>query len=629
MGKGNRARNERASATLATASARNTRNQKKPMPTWMGTAIVVAVLVVLVLFTTFCILNSRGTFLRMRTVMETENFEITVPMMSYMVHTEYQNRLSMYGSSIGGTTGINIKGDSTGDALDSSKGLREQVYSRLPDENGNVVEVTWFDYFAGLATESARQVLACCEKAKYYGIELTEEDHAAIQSELNMLEYYAAIYGYTTSGYLGEMYGKGVALKDVQAMMELTKLASKYAALCDEEFYNAVSDARIQEYYKENQHELDKYIDYVGYSFTTKFTPDKDGDATKDEVKKYQDEQKKYANLVTALAATTDKHIFTETLQDFFYKEYLEEEKKKLLDKKTEGAELTPEEIARCEQEAAKRAWAEANAATVENYSKPSTTSSDKNVKAFIDWLFETKKNETTNKDEFLRQEGEVKEIKDVNEAKKNDEDKYTAVSSTYAVYRTTSGFHRDSSLIRDVGHILFKSTTYDEVTRSDSFTGEIKELADQILARDGILTAKTMAEGLLAKMKADGKIETVTEGGVTYYVIDKDVFEEYGNIYTGDGSVFYEKVGAGQMVEEFEDWLFDAARKEGEISYPEAVETTYGYHIMMYCGNQKDAWSHNIRTTLSGEDYEDYMADLKENAPITFKQKNLKYISD
>ena len=139
------------------------------------------------------------------------------------------------------------------------------------------------------------------------------------------------------------------------------------------------------------------------------------------------------------------------------------------------------------------------------------------------------------------------------------------------------------------------------------------------------------MANALLKKMWDEGKIKEV-DG---YYVIDKAAFEEYGNLYTEDGNVFYEDVKEGQMVEEFEDWLFSPLRKEGEISFKPgaeitgAVETTYGYHIMMYCGNERPAWSYDIRTTLGGEDYTSYMNDLKANTNITVKEKNWKYIPD
>ena len=94
MGKSNRIKADKANETLAAPAKK--RNASKGMPTWAGTVIVVAVLAALVLTAVFFALNSRGTFKRMRVILATENYEVTVPMMSYMVYTEYQNLVSTY-----------------------------------------------------------------------------------------------------------------------------------------------------------------------------------------------------------------------------------------------------------------------------------------------------------------------------------------------------------------------------------------------------------------------------------------------------------------------------------------------------------------------------------------------------
>ncbi len=52
-----------------------------------------------------------------------------------------------------------------------------------------------------------------------------------------------------------------------------------------------------------------------------------------------------------------------------------------------------------------------------------------------------------------------------------------------------------------------------------------------------------------------------------------------------GDGTTggLYEDVYPGQMVANFEDWCFDAARKAGDTGL---IETEYGYHVMFYVGD-------------------------------------------
>jgi len=81
MGKSNRIKTDKANETLS-APANKRKNASKGMPTWLGTTIVIAVLAALLLTTVFFVLDGRGTFKRMRVILATENYEVTVPMMS-------------------------------------------------------------------------------------------------------------------------------------------------------------------------------------------------------------------------------------------------------------------------------------------------------------------------------------------------------------------------------------------------------------------------------------------------------------------------------------------------------------------------------------------------------------------
>ena len=68
----------------------------------------------------------------------------------------------------------------------------------------------------------------------------------------------------------------------------------------------------------------------------------------------------------------------------------------------------------------------------------------------------------------------------------------------------------------------------------------------------------------------------------------DEDGFAVMAEAYTDDpGSAsnggLYEDVYVGQMVPEFENWCFDAARQTGDYGI---VKTTYGYHIMYFVGS-------------------------------------------
>ena len=73
------------------------------------------------------------------------------------------------------------------------------------------------------------------------------------------------------------------------------------------------------------------------------------------------------------------------------------------------------------------------------------------------------------------------------------------------------------------------------------------------------------------------------------------------------DSNVFYDDVNKGDMVEEFEDWLFEATT-EGSIGM---VETSYGWHIMWYGGETEAAWIYSAHAGAASEKVSDWYADL------------------
>ncbi|MBR4933728.1 MAG: peptidylprolyl isomerase [Clostridia bacterium] len=121
-------------------------------------------------------------------------------------------------------------------------------------------------------------------------------------------------------------------------------------------------------------------------------------------------------------------------------------------------------------------------------------------------------------------------------------------LAHAYKVMLVTSERSRDESIsYRDVRHILFTKETYKDDTKA-------KEVYD--------------------KWVADGaKVEDFIE-------LAKEYSEDPGS--ANDGGL-YEGVTEGQMVEEFDAWLFDEARAEGDYALVETKD--YGWHIMYYEG--------------------------------------------
>ena len=125
----------------------------------------------------------------------------------------------------------------------------------------------------------------------------------------------------------------------------------------------------------------------------------------------------------------------------------------------------------------------------------------------------------------------------------------------------------KDSGLLVDIRHILVmpkggtpsadgKTTVYSDA-EWEACRQEALAIYNQWLSGD-----KTEDSfGALANEKSEDQDGDVTNGGI------------YTNVYKG------------QMVTEFNDWCFDAARKPGDHGM---VKTVYGYHVMYFVGSEE-----------------------------------------
>ena len=68
-------------------------------------------------------------------------------------------------------------------------------------------------------------------------------------------------------------------------------------------------------------------------------------------------------------------------------------------------------------------------------------------------------------------------------------------------------------------------------------------------------------------------------------------------------------------MVTEFNDWCFDAARQPGDT---DIVETTYGYHIMYFVGQDLPYWQVRVTNTLKTNDFNDWYKGLQQDYTVT-----------
>ena len=115
----------------------------------------------------------------------------------------------------------------------------------------------------------------------------------------------------------------------------------------------------------------------------------------------------------------------------------------------------------------------------------------------------------------------------------------------------------------------------------------------------------KKKAEDILAEYNKGEKTAEAFGALAAKYTTDE------GSKSTGG---LYENIKKGEMVEPFEKWSFDSARKEGDTSI---VKSDYGYHIMYFVAKGKPIWQANLDTVMKNEAYTNFKADLAKKYPI------------
>lgn len=76
------------------------------------------------------------------------------------------------------------------------------------------------------------------------------------------------------------------------------------------------------------------------------------------------------------------------------------------------------------------------------------------------------------------------------------------------------------------------------------------------------------------------------------------------------DNGGLYENVAVGDMVQQFNDWCFDPARKSGDTGI---VETVHGYHVMYYVGNNyEETWKTTVKSALANASLTAFNEDIE-----------------
>ena len=174
----------------------------------------------------------------------------------------------------------------------------------------------------------------------------------------------------------------------------------------------------------------------------------------------------------------------------------------------------------------------------------------------------------------------------------------------------TVSGYYvvmfQDSNdnnfAMKNVRHILVAPSHdhAEDETHEDGETYSAEELA----------SAKAAADEILASWKAGEATE--------------ESFAALANEKSADGDGvsggLYENIYPGQMVEAFENWCYDAARKTGDT---DIVETEYGYHVMYFVGDSEMSYrdyqiENALRSNALNEWYTEAVAAMAQTEGST-----------
>lgn len=141
------------------------------------------------------------------------------------------------------------------------------------------------------------------------------------------------------------------------------------------------------------------------------------------------------------------------------------------------------------------------------------------------------------------------------------------------------AGLKKEDKTIVDVRHILIQledgeKDSYGQVQYDDKQWKQCKKEAQVVLD------------------------EYNTDPTQTHFAVLAKKYSKDGNASTGG---LYEGVAQGQMVEEFDTWIFDEARKAGDTGL---VKTVYGYHVMYFVEREvtQGDWVEAAETQLVSE---------------------------
>lgn len=563
MGKGNRTRNngyQEAYNMSGASSAKAVKagGKKKMDKTTFWMTVVIAILVVGAI--ALSVFATSGIVGRNTVLISSDNYEVDANMITYYENQVYSNLFNQYFSYY---------------YQYFYQGNYEQAYTAAQQA---LAGKTLKSYYSS-AIESLKEILVLCESAKAEGVALDTEDIKTVDETMAQFE-----------GQISQVFGTGVTAGDIRKAVELQALATKYYNEYTEKETAAVTEEEKTAFIENNKGDF-YVVDYISADLSVlseDFEGDEEGFAA---AKALVDEY------VAKLEGATTLDAYKTALIEYTVKSQFDE----LAATEIDSAKM-PDQATLNTYE--KEIIDGIVALIVNGTALDLKGGEEGSVEAAINTITTTLVTKCNSAVEPVEQayveahdhaEGEEADHEEPTEEqlwlcasdrKIGDTYKLDASDDTeygYTVYMVASDLHVIEDETKDVGHILV-------------------EAREGTATEEEINAAKKEADELLAKFLAGDKTE--------------DSFEALGLENTDDSNVFYDNVTKGKMVEEFENWLFDSARKVGDA---EVVQTELGFHVMLYRGGSTLA-DVNAKIGVVNEKYTKYLEANKDKVTVNEK---------
>lgn len=163
---------------------------------------------------------------------------------------------------------------------------------------------------------------------------------------------------------------------------------------------------------------------------------------------------------------------------------------------------------------------------------------------------------------------------------------------------------HLDETPTRDTRHILVQAENTTEEHEGHTH-----------------LVAPTDEAWAAAKAKMDEVQSAWESSGKTEEDFARLANENSDDSDGSDGGL-YERVSPGSFVSEYDEWLFDSARKAGDVELiqhaaeEESTSGYYGYHLVYYIGENEPVWMGTAREALTSAAQQEWSDSLTANYP-------------